>query len=526
MSLPGGGSSLSRLLAGALLYSIVTVPLLPVTFMFTSLLSLIQAGETCTVFPDTENRLTLADQGKLPCFLVRVPEKAAMQILIPQPVDLVIALEGPGIKLQVDSFELGVETATLVASGEFQVHITARDLAKLPRTLTVSRKLISLQKGFAWRNAENAATETKQIPVLKEIQYSRSLWSELSEIHAVALTYLKEADYYHAKQDYKAARDTYDVAMRLCEELDDLRCQTEAANNSGLDSQEIGDFESSQERLLAAVQGWEALKEPSLEAITLSNLGIMHSHAGEFQQALSFYSRAAEVLQSMNQVGFAVVENNLGLLYQSISEYGIAEKYFRRALHIERSSPKGRVPALRAGINLGRNMVLRGRPGSGVAVLTEVVSQAEALDDRQAIATASINLAEAYLALHSVSKAKPFLERAFGLHEILKDKRSLAADHHYLGVAAEQEGHIPEAKLQFAEASSIRMQGELKNDAISSLYELSSLELREGHLDNCPGVSRKGTLFLRDGSGQSARAGTPCVLYGNSAQDSRSDDPD
>ena len=439
------------------------------------------ALDVCPEFPLARDTLQLVAKNASFCFKFLIPIGSAAQFIVRQPVDLSLDVQGSDIQLHVDAFDIGTETVTL-PGGQFRIQIKAVD-QPVPPKLIVSRKTISLQEAVKFRQAENAATESKQNLTESGIRDSFSLWRDLGDESSMARTQLKLGYYLHTKEQFEEARQVYDAVASKCEDLKDLRCQTEALNNSGVESRHLSDFDSARSTLQEAARGWELLGDPIVEARTLSNLGLLYRTTHEYRQALSFDERAAEIFEHSDRAGFARVLNDLGLCYQALAEYPRAKTYFERALRIEHSVRGEERDAVRAEINLGRTLLSIGQLVAAVSRLTQAKAVAQKLADRSALADASTNLGQALMSQGLVAKAKPLLQSALTLHQALKDRRFAAADQHLLGIVAIREGHPEEAKLRFVEAASIRAQLNLRVEAGDSFYELARIEFGAGNLE-------------------------------------------
>ena len=354
------------------------------TAAFLGGLSRARAAEVCPEFPLSRDTLQLLANNGSFCFRALIPTGMAAQFTVIQPVDLGLDIQGSGIQLHIDAFDIGTETVTL-ANGQFRIQIKAVD-KPVPPKLIVSRKAISLRETAKFRQAEDAANESKQNPTENGIRDSLSLWRDLGDESAVARTQLKLGYFLDQAEDYGTARQAFDAAATLCGTLRDLRCETEALNNSGVESRRLSDFDSARSNLQEAARGWGLLDDPITEARTLSNLGLLYLTTHEYRQALSFDERAAEIFEHSDRAGFARVLNDLGSCYQALAEYPRAKTYFERALRIEHSLKGEERYAVRAEINLGRTLLSMGQPGAAVSRLTRAKIVAQHLADRSALA--------------------------------------------------------------------------------------------------------------------------------------------
>ncbi len=278
-----------------------------------------------------------------------------------------------------------------------------------------------------------------------------------------------------------AAREAYEQALKICRSLSDKRCIGEAANNSGYAAQQSADFEPAMERLNEAAGIWRDLKERKIEGQTLSNMGLLYWYTNDFVRAISLLDRAMHILRQADGGAYAIVLNNLGLCYQSLAQYVTARRFFEQALRIESAHADAARQAVHARLNLGRNLMLEGRPVIAQRILERTVRDAAALKYRAAEADALNACGQNFLAQHQAAAARPVLQEALKLHEAVADRRSEASDLQNLGAVAEAEGDFQNARGLFERALEIRRRYAFREAATDSLYSLANLEAGAGN---------------------------------------------
>ena len=418
------------------------------------------------------------------CFVVSVDPGEATQIVASQPADIEIHLKNGDTSILIDSFEFGPETITILLPG--QNHLEVRFLpgtaAATGGTILMSRTSLSLQAARSFRNAENQATHSKRSRKPADIADSMRLWQEIGDTTTLARTYLELGDASLGAGSLVPAHEAYELALTLCRKAGDVRCAAEAATNSGVVAQHLGEFDASLARLNEAAGEWRKLADPLGEGQTLSDLGLLFRQTGDYQRAISLYDQAMRILPPEAALANARVLNNLGVCFQSLAEFDKARYYFERALRAESVPHGGPGLALRAHLNLGRNFMMQGQYTRALAILNAALADARRLDDRPGIAIALNNLGQTLLAASRASEAQPHLEAALKLHRLLGDNRLIAADLHYLGVVAASEGRVEAARQYFTQATELRRACSLPDAAADSLFSLATLEREAGNL--------------------------------------------
>jgi CHAT domain-containing protein/Tfp pilus assembly protein PilF len=347
----------------------------------------------------------------------------------------------------------------------------------------MSRKPLSLQQATIWREAENLATNSKSTGHGTHIADSLHAWEALGERNAIARTYLKQGDAEIGAGNMSTARSAYETALDICRSLDDVRCQAEAANNSGFAAQQSGDFEPAMDRLTEAADDWRKIHEWKSQGLTLSNIGLLYWYTNDFEHAISLHDQAREILRTRDHLANAKVMNNLGLAYQSLGEYGTARSYFEQAIAVESARADGARDAVHARLNLGRNCMLEGQTLKAQQILGRAIKDASALAYRPVLADALNALGQNFLARHDARGAGPVLEQALELHQAVGDKRSEASDLHCLGSAAFASGDRETAQSYIMRAIEIRKQCELREKLAESLSLLAVVDRDAGDLE-------------------------------------------
>jgi CHAT domain-containing protein/Tfp pilus assembly protein PilF len=412
------------------------------------------------------------------CYLVRLGEGEASQLILSQEADLSINVTRESVSILFDGFEFGLETATIYDPGLYRVEILPVESHGAAVRLSMSRTAISLQQAASWRENENWATRSKRTGNPDDIAKSLRLWEQSGDISAVARTQLKTGDALFGVGELSRARNAYEEAWKLCRDDGDVRCSAEAANNSGLASRELGEFSSSLERLTQAIGDWRQLKNREAEAKALSNLGLLYRQVSDYQQAISSYEQAETILRR-DSVAYGRVLNNLGVCYQNMAELERANDYFNRALAREVAGHSARDEVI-ARLNLGRNYLLEGHMSTAILILNRALKQATDQGYRQVMADTLNNLGQTFLEMHRYGQAKIRLEEALQLHRALGDRRIESSDLHFLGMVALSCDDLAGAQRLFEEAIALRRNCELRDPLTDSLFALATMEQKAG----------------------------------------------
>jgi CHAT domain-containing protein/tetratricopeptide (TPR) repeat protein len=394
----------------------------------------------------------------------------------------------------VDGFDFGAETLTIVLPGKYRIEVRNIDpLFPSFSIFSMSRHAVALQQGSLWRAAEASATESKRTGKLSDITASLSRWKELNDVSAVARTYIMQGDAVRASDNFHGAREAYEEALRLCGS--DLRCAAEAANNSGSSSSRIGDLEAASQRLREAAAYWRGIFHRLYEGRTLLNLGFLYWQSGDYEHAIEFLDQARHILEGRDASAYAQVQNNLGLCYQSLSEYEKSIAYFQPALAGFVARHEQRY-AIRARFNLGRSYMLLGKLAIARDNFEHALGEAERISDLSAKAFVLDNLGQVLLKLRRWDEARTKLEQALTLHRSLRARRGEAIALHYLGIEAGERGDNEAARQSLTAAARIRQESGLRDDASESVFALAELEYRAGNFSTARELSGQAIALI------------------------------
>jgi CHAT domain-containing protein/Tfp pilus assembly protein PilF len=283
--------------------------------------------------------------------------------------------------------------------------------------------------------------------------------------------------------DFRHARENYERALEICHANADVRCAAEAANNSGNDARELGQFSESFLRLQEAAKDWQELSLPEQAGQTYSNIGIWFLRGADFKQAISTFDRARTLLKNRDRLAYARVLSNLGRCYEEVGEQDKAQIYFRQAINAETRIKGAENDLIRSRMNFGRSLMLEGRLHEALPILEMTVAGAASRPNRETRAYTLNNLGQLLWRLHHIDAAESRMKSALELHRSLGDKRGEAIALHYLGLIARERGDSNEARSLLEQALQLRRDYGMRDDASESLYALAKLEFALGNAE-------------------------------------------
>ena len=432
----------------------------------------------CQVLQAGHTLQAMLGRGPKVCIEFRVQPEQPVRLAVDQPVDLELRLIQGGAPAIVDGFEFGVETRTLLAPGTYRVELRTLAPPAAPIPVKVSLQPVSAQLAAEWAEAEDRATEAKRSGKAEDLAASLANWERLKEPAAIGRAHLLLGDVHRARAMFVEARADYEAGLAVCRTIRDVRCAGEAANNSGLASEQLGDFDQALTRLTEAATAFGSFTDREPVGLAMNNLGTLFWRTGDYQKAIAYFSRVSSLYGNRISMTGARAVHNLGLCYQSLAEYDQARVCLGRA-RAQFLQGQDRRNALRANVNLGRNYLLEGRTEAARKLLDEALSEAGP-GDRSLHADIQGLLGQTMLAAGQAEDASQLLREALESHRAIGDRRMQAVDLHHLGLCAAKQGEVASAREYLNEALAIRRACGLRDTMTDTLAALAAVERAAG----------------------------------------------
>jgi CHAT domain-containing protein len=165
----------------------------------------------------------------------------------------------------------------------------------------------------------------------------------------------------------------------------------------------------------AALAIWRELDIPYEEAQALINLGFVEFRKGEWQNAISFFSQAQNLLDpkaypfAMGQITTTLGEifTEIGLTDAAVSNLEQAAEYYRQS-----KAPFGQA---NVALDMGIAYYVAGRYAEAISTLQTTIVEAEKLDAPTLVAMSHEFLGQTYVALNEPATALPHFETALDL---------------------------------------------------------------------------------------------------------------
>ena len=241
----------------------------------------------------------------------------------------------------------------------------AEILEEINKVLTgeSEQSLTDVYKKFKDREQQIEIRVLEQLIEAAQLRFSfeeaYDFYERLIEVAPTAEHHFRFARLLHSLNDFDKARQHYEEALQICQELAKqnpeayLSNVAATLNNLGILLSDINELKQAQEYYEEALQICRELAKQNPEAYlpnvaaTLDNLGNLLSDINELKQAQEYYEEALQIrreLAKKNPKAYlqdvAATLNNLGALLSNIDELKQAQACYEEALQIHRELAK------------------------------------------------------------------------------------------------------------------------------------------------------------------------------------------
>lgn len=271
----------------------------------------------------------------------------------------------------------------------------------------------------------------------------------------VDATYMRAAMDMTFGQIHSAALGFQQV-VDLARKIDYKPGEAKGLNGLGATRDFQGDYSGALEYLFAAVKINEELGDLRSASSRYNNIGLVYYSQEDFQNAILYFEKALEVYEKINlQSSIALVNGNVGELYLKIRNIDRAEKHFTKALKLytQLEEPYGKANMQR---NLGDVQRIKGSFEEALSYYTTALSVYQELGRQQFVAQIFIGMGITYYQKNEWTTARRYLTEGVELSEDLDHILSIREGSEYLALVEEELGNhraALEAQKKFKKAA-------------------------------------------------------------------------
>jgi CHAT domain-containing protein/Tfp pilus assembly protein PilF len=252
------------------------------------------------------------------------------------------------------------------------------------------------------------------------------------------------------------AIETFQEALKLARQLKNRSLQATTLNNIGLVYSDIGQPQEALKYLQQALPIRREVGDRSGEVITLSNIGAVYRYIGQPQETLKYFQQALPIAREIgDRSGEATTLNSIGLVYRDIGQPQEALKYYQQALPIRREIKDGSGEAtILNSIGLVHRDI--GQLQEALKYLQQALTIRREVVDRSGEAITLSNIGGVYRDIGQPQEALKYLQQALPIRREIKDRSGEATTLNSIGGVYGYIGQPQEALKYLQQALPIR----------------------------------------------------------------------
>lgn len=309
----------------------------------------------------------------------------------------------------------------------------ARALKSLPDDTAKVFKLSDLCFEYRRKDADTALWYGNQaLALARKLRFSKG---EAQALNDIAIIHLD-------RSDFPAADSALHRALAIRQRLGDDPGVGAIHNKLGNLYQAQLRLEEALEQNREALRIFERIGPPAKEAIILGNIAILDFNLRRYQEALAGHRAAADIRMSIgDSAGLAESRGNMANVWVALGDTAEALHAFTQAATYFKVHGLMREYAVQAHNEAGVRLA-RGESHQALTLYAEALALRERMEDRKAIASSLIGVADANLKLGNNEQARRSAVRALGMgravganSEVMQAYKLLARIHAKLGNA-------------------------------------------------------------------------------------------
>ncbi|MCW9041063.1 MAG: tetratricopeptide repeat protein [Flavobacteriales bacterium] len=356
------------------------------------------------------------------------------------------------------------EDKTVIDSSLTNYHNTKNDSIKLFQL----NHLITNCENKIWMKYNDFLMK-KSLKLIEKAKNNKTLINFYKK--NIASYYNNLGYYYFGVDDYQNAVFSFEEAITISKEIDDLTVIPTALNNIGFIFKQQGDILRALEYYHQSLKLNKALKEKEEIALALNNIGGVYFKLEEYDKALNYYREALLIeKESGTQKGIARLYSNIGSVYTNQEKKKEAIDYFNQSLKIykELQLKKGIATSLSKIAVLEMSLVTDNTLNKNSILNHVLLKHKEAyqiyseIEDNEGKAYSLKNISLTYKELGDLSSSYDFANRSLAIAKKIGFPESIKN-------AAEILKDVAYHKREFKEAYDLQELYYKMQDSISSL---------------------------------------------------------
>ena len=301
------------------------------------------------------------------------------------------------------------------------------------------------------------------------LEKARRVMQAQGDLGSVADLLVLLAGNYRLQNRFDEALQSFRQCLEIREKQGDSHAIADAYSCMGLIHSDRREYSSGKECFQKAVDLLMQNGQWLFAAEALSNLASLCHLNGQAEDALDSYRRALDIFTELgSEQGKYQTQANLGVVYQHMGEFSLAEEYLQKSLAARGGTDMAGEASIK--LSLGLTAQCKGEWDYARDYLEQAAAAFEDLGDLHGYSLAQNNLGNLHLDLGDTCKAILCYNLSLDAKRAQNDRHGMAMTLANLAAAHSQVGEVETAEEMYQQSLGIfRDTGDLKSEAKSLL---------------------------------------------------------
>ena len=277
--------------------------------------------------------------------------------------------------------------------------------------------------------------------------------------------------------DYKSALEKLIAGLDISRSLGEKKLEAGILHHIGLTYKSLADYTLALENYFESLRIRRSIDDREGEAFSLNNIGVVYKNLGNFRLALEYYLESLHIKEKIGEKeSIPNSLSNIGVIYNIMGQFDKALEYSERSLELMRKyNDRQNQPVVL--INIGLFRFKLGDEKGSIKSYLEALELCREIGDKQNEAFCLNNIGTNYSKIGDYPNAISYYEESCRISEEIRDSQGIAYCYLHLGNSYLSTDSYDKALSFFKKGLSIAKEKSLQNliknfhESLSSYYE-------------------------------------------------------
>jgi CHAT domain-containing protein len=236
----------------------------------------------------------------------------------------------------------------------------------------------------------------------------------------VAARVFEKGNQYYQLNNFEAAKQSWQEALALYQEIGDLQKEAELLNSLGIAYYLMGQYQITIDYCQQSLKIQKEISDRMGESCSLINIGNALYSSGKYDVAIDYYEQSLAIQEEIgDRRGEGTALMNIGNILYSTAKYALAIDYYQRSLIIQEEIGDRKEEAKSKG-NLGAAFLALGQYKKAIDFYEQQLAIAQQIQDLLGQANALNNLGTVYEALGQYEIDIKYQKQSLNIYQKIK----------------------------------------------------------------------------------------------------------